>query len=288
VSTIGERAALATFGPLAVSCPHAMGKREWPRPAGGQATLYNVFGPDIGMMINWMRTAQQGPQAVPPPIKELQQWQKVAMSNPAGEPFLLSRPIARDGMFGGVILPLYFEVSGAYTAIWKQAVKMGKGGQDPLAFASTKLFNDTVKHLQDDSGVWNWGRTNGDILDYSVECTMKTFTIRVNGDTIRVAADHPFSVEGKGWIAAKDLDVGDRIRWRGVEAAVEAITDGGEAMGFREAMAALARKAPRMGHGIVGFTAGPPIPTVDGPKKVEDIKPGDYIITRDPFDPERN
>lgn len=34
---------------------------------------------------------------------------------------------------------------------------------------------------------------------------------------------------------------------------------------------------PHSNHPIIGFAAGTPILTADGPKRIEDIKPGDMI-----------
>lgn len=114
--------------------------------------------------------------------------------------------------------------------------------------------------------------------------------LRIHGDTIRVAANHPFWVEGRGWINASELRVGDRLRWRGVDAAIEAITDGGdEEIDFKRVVLALASSPLRMGaQGMSAFSGDAQIHTADGPKNIEDIKPGDEIIVRNPFDPRRN
>jgi len=117
---------------------------------------------------------------------------------------------------------------------------------------------------------------------------MKTLTIRINGDTIHVAADHPFWVEGKGWINASDLRVGDRIRWRGIDAAVEAIIADGEAEIVPNFSWSSSRPSVGLMGRMSGFTGDTLIDTPDGPKKMRDIKPGDQITMRDPFDPERN
>jgi len=117
---------------------------------------------------------------------------------------------------------------------------------------------------------------------------MKTFAIRINGDTIRVAADNPFLVHGRGWVNASELRVGDRFRWRGVDAAVEAIIADGEAEIVPNFSWSTSRHAIGLMGGTSGFTGGTLIDTPDGSKKMRDIKPGDQIIMRDPLDPERN
>ena len=118
VSIQAQTARLAESNMLS---PQAMGRRQWPKPAGGNILYYNVFGPDIGMMVNWVKSPPQG-TGLPPIMRQVQQWQQLALRDPAGQPLFLSRPVSRDSVFGGVIIPLYMEVSGAYTKVWKQAV----------------------------------------------------------------------------------------------------------------------------------------------------------------------
>jgi hypothetical protein len=52
--------------------------------------------------------------------------------------------------------------------------------------------------------------------------------VQVNGRLIRTTAEHPFWVWGKGWVAARRLEVGDRLRSAdGQEVAVEEVIDTG-------------------------------------------------------------
>ncbi|WP_152053351.1 polymorphic toxin-type HINT domain-containing protein [Tautonia marina] len=54
----------------------------------------------------------------------------------------------------------------------------------------------------------------------------KTFEVRIDGETIVASEFHRFWVAGRGWVMARDLDVGDVVRALGRTAAVEAIDDG--------------------------------------------------------------
>lgn len=48
--------------------------------------------------------------------------------------------------------------------------------------------------------------------------------VQVNGETITCTTDHPFYVQGKGWVAAKDLKLNDRLELQnGEDAFVDAI-----------------------------------------------------------------
>ena len=48
--------------------------------------------------------------------------------------------------------------------------------------------------------------------------------VQVNGETITCTTEHPFYVQGKGWVAAKDLKIGDKLELQnGEDAFVDAI-----------------------------------------------------------------
>ena len=48
--------------------------------------------------------------------------------------------------------------------------------------------------------------------------------VQVNGETITCTTEHPFYVQGKGWIAAKDLKIGDKLELQnGEDAFVDTI-----------------------------------------------------------------
>ncbi len=83
------------------------------------------------------------------------------------------------------------------------------------------------------------------------------FLLHLNGQVIRTTADHPLYVEGQGWINASDMP-------------------GAQPDGEHEVVYNLGESA--MPHfPILGFTGDTPILTADGPKRIEDIKPGDMI-----------
>ncbi|MBQ4157014.1 MAG: type IV secretion protein Rhs, partial [Clostridia bacterium] len=48
--------------------------------------------------------------------------------------------------------------------------------------------------------------------------------VQVNGETITCTTEHPFYVQGKGWLAAKDLKLNDKLELQnGEDAFVDAI-----------------------------------------------------------------
>ena len=59
--------------------------------------------------------------------------------------------------------------------------------------------------------------------------TGKVVHLHVNGQVIRTTAEHPFWVQGKGWVAAKDLQIGDLLLSHdGQWVVVEEVYDTGE------------------------------------------------------------
>ena len=59
--------------------------------------------------------------------------------------------------------------------------------------------------------------------------TGKIVHVHVNGQIIRTTAEHPFWVDGRGWVAAKDMQAGDQlVSHDGQSVAVEQIVDTGE------------------------------------------------------------
>lgn len=57
----------------------------------------------------------------------------------------------------------------------------------------------------------------------------RIWELRVSGRVIRTTSEHPFYAEGKGWTAAGELEVGDRLAGveRGSWVSVESVGDGG-------------------------------------------------------------
>jgi hypothetical protein len=93
-----------------------------------------------------------------------------------------------------------------------------------------------------------------------------TWFIHVSGQVIRTAAAHPFYVEGKGWVNAGDLPGAKSDG----EQVVYNLNLGDPAMPDQ----------PRPSFPILGFVAGTPILTAQGPVPIEDLKPGDLIETQ--------
>jgi hypothetical protein len=83
------------------------------------------------------------------------------------------------------------------------------------------------------------------------------FLLHLNGKVIRTTADHPLYVEGQGWINAAGIP-------------------GAQPEGEHEVVYNLGEQSMQ-NFPIVGFAARTPILTADGPKAIEDIKPGDMI-----------
>ena len=90
----------------------------------------------------------------------------------------------------------------------------------------------------------------------------RIFHLHVNGNVIRTTADHPLYIAGPGWINAADMPGAQ------CEGELEVVYNlGGQAMPDQ----------PRPNFPILGFAAGTPLLTADGPKRIEDLKPGDMI-----------
>ncbi len=99
-----------------------------------------------------------------------------------------------------------------------------------------------------------------------------TLILHCNGQRLPATADHPFFVPGRGWVRAADLRVGDRLRWHdGQDVPLEAITPGPQAVVDSPAR-------PLAHFPLSGLVAGTLIETADGPKRIEDIQPGDWLL----------
>lgn len=108
--------------------------------------------------------------------------------------------------------------------------------------------------------------------------------LHLNGKVIRTTADHPFSVAGQGWTDAADLHVGDKLRSSdGQDVPLDAISQNREETVVYQMDASV---PPFPCTGL--WPAGTLLETADGPKAIEDIKAGDYVVVRPPLDPERN
>jgi hypothetical protein len=108
--------------------------------------------------------------------------------------------------------------------------------------------------------------------------------LHLSGQVIRTTADHPFFVAGQGWTAAADLHVGDKLRSSdGQDVPLDAISKNGEEAVVYQMDAAV---PPFPCTGL--WPAGTLLETADGPKAIEDIQPGDYLVVRPPLAPERN
>ncbi len=99
--------------------------------------------------------------------------------------------------------------------------------------------------------------------------------VHVNGNVIRTTADHPFYVAGQGWTDAGEVQQGDKLRTLdGSNVPIDAISEGEQAI------------VHQMDAGVPPFPctglmqAGTMIETADGLEKIEDVKPGDYIMVR--------
>jgi intein/homing endonuclease len=90
--------------------------------------------------------------------------------------------------------------------------------------------------------------------------------LHLNGQIIRTTADHPFFIQGQGWVNAGDLP--------------GAKSDGEQVLYHLNLGEQTMPDQPRPNHPILGFAAGTPLLTADGPKRIEDIKPGDLIQTQ--------
>jgi hypothetical protein len=109
--------------------------------------------------------------------------------------------------------------------------------------------------------------------------------VNVAGKTLRTTADHPFHVQGKGWINAADLQAGDLINnVDGTSAPVlwVAVTE-----------TSISGFLPKTGGPLQAMLdgalpAGTLLLTSEGLNKVEDISPEDSLIVRDPQHPDGN
>ncbi len=81
----------------------------------------------------------------------------------------------------------------------------------------------------------------------------------INGEAVRTTADHPFYVEGKGWVRAADMP--------GAKCEDEKVAPNSH----EQAMPA---------RPFVGFVAGTKVMTARGLVSIEDIGPGDMIPMR--------
>jgi intein/homing endonuclease len=99
--------------------------------------------------------------------------------------------------------------------------------------------------------------------------------LHLSGNVIRTTADHPFFVQGQGWVNAADLP---QAKSDGEQEVVYHLNLGEHPMPDQPPPNFTRRP-------FLGFAAGTPILTVDGYKRVEDIRVGDFIIVPPP---ERN
>lgn len=107
--------------------------------------------------------------------------------------------------------------------------------------------------------------------------------LHLSGKVIRTTADHSFYVQGKGWIEVADLRPGDPLLSHDrAMLPVEGVADGGEQgvvyhLNPREHPMPDQTQPNDNRRPILGFAAGTPIRTVSGSKRIEDVKPGDFI-----------
>lgn len=90
--------------------------------------------------------------------------------------------------------------------------------------------------------------------------------LHLSGKVIRTTADHPFFIQGQGWVNAGDLP--------------GAKSDGEEVVYQLNLGEPTMPDQSRPNFPIVGFVAGTPILTPEGHKSIEDLKPGDMIETQ--------
>jgi intein/homing endonuclease len=62
-----------------------------------------------------------------------------------------------------------------------------------------------------------WNAETGEISFYPVTDTIHhtdqtIVKLTIGDETLTTTLEHPFYVEGKGWVKAKDLQVGDAVR----------------------------------------------------------------------------
>jgi intein/homing endonuclease len=104
------------------------------------------------------------------------------------------------------------------------------------------------------------------------------------GQVIRTTADHPFFVQSQGWTEAADLRPGDPLLSQdGQPVPVEGISERGEKgvvyTLFPDDYPMLDRSPPNgIPRLVLGFAAGTPILTPDGPIPIEELRPGDFIL----------
>jgi hypothetical protein len=98
--------------------------------------------------------------------------------------------------------------------------------------------------------------------------TRKRFVlVHLTGKVIRTRADHPFFIQGRGWVNAGDLP---GAQSDGEQEVVYHLNLGEPAMPDR----------PRPNFPVVGFAAGTPLRTPEGCKPIEQFRPGDPTQTQ--------
>lgn len=111
--------------------------------------------------------------------------------------------------------------------------------------------------------------------------TQHMLLLRINGRASLSPADYQFHVHGKGCTPAADLRIGDQVHDPfGQDAAIDAITDLGEQsiVCYMDMDSPPYRQAGLLLSGTI-------IATEDGYKRVEDLRPGDRILSGAPEEP---
>jgi hypothetical protein len=91
--------------------------------------------------------------------------------------------------------------------------------------------------------------------------------VHLTGKVIRTTADHPFFIQGQGWVNAPEMP---GAKSAGEEEVVYHLNLGEPTMPDQ----------PRPNFPVIGFVGGTPLLTPSGVKRIEDIKPGDVIQTQ--------
>ena len=73
-----------------------------------------------------------------------------------------------------------------------------------------------IEEIKPDQLVWAEDPETGERALKRVVCLFRNekyelVHLQVNGETITTTVGHPFFVQGKGWVAAKELVVGDKL-----------------------------------------------------------------------------
>jgi hypothetical protein len=101
--------------------------------------------------------------------------------------------------------------------------------------------------------------------------------LHLSGKVIRTTADHPFSVQGKGWMPADHLQARDLLHTQdGQDLHVQAVTPGDEEQVVYNNLP-LPGSTPFFPRLVIGVVAGTPILTPKGPVPIEELRPGDFI-----------